>query len=44
MKKNPKSVQSIKVRNPMEENTKSARDIKVTIEWKEILKMWRILT
>lgn len=32
MKKNPKSVQSIKVRNPMEENTKSARDINVTIE------------
>ena len=32
MKKNPKSVRNIKVKNPMDENTKSVRDINVTIE------------
>ena len=32
MKKNPKSVRNIKVKNSMEENTKSVRDINVTIE------------
>ena len=31
LKKNPKSVRNIKVKNLVEENTKSVRDINVTI-------------